>query len=58
MQEKSALEKTKALFAHKPKPSPDLSPFLSRINDLNRRLKVIEERYGGLRRKTQLTERY
>lgn len=56
MQEKSALEKTKSLFAHKPKPSPDLSPSLSRINDLNRRLKVIEERYSGLRRKTQLTE--
>jgi len=56
MQEKSALEKTKSLFVHKPKPSSNLSPFLDKINDLSRRLKVIEERYNGLRRKMQLTE--
>jgi len=56
MQEKSAFEKTKSLFTHKPKPSSNLSPFLDNINDLSRRLKVIEERYNGLRRKMQLTE--
>ena len=56
MQEKSTLEKTKSLFIHKPKPSSDLSQFLAKINDLSRRLKIIEERYTGLRRKTQLTE--
>jgi len=42
---------------HKPKElSPEQKAIASKINDLNIRLKVIEDRYTGLRRKTQLTE--
>ncbi|MFH1064869.1 MAG: hypothetical protein V1729_07325 [Candidatus Woesearchaeota archaeon] len=48
------------LFAPKPKPGADLSKSVSdiagEVNNLGRRMMVIEERYTNLRKKTQVTD--
>ncbi len=48
------------LFAPKPKPGADLNKSVSdlagELNNLSRRMMVIEERYTNLRKKTQVTD--
>jgi hypothetical protein len=52
--------KKKGLFAPKPKPGTDLGKSVSdlagELNNISRRLMVIEERYTNLRKKTQVTD--
>ncbi|MBN2566971.1 hypothetical protein JXB02_02700 [Candidatus Woesearchaeota archaeon] len=40
----------------KPAPGPDLAEILNSINDLLRRMRIMEERYTNLQRKLQVTE--
>lgn len=56
LQQKPALEKAKSFFEHNKKPLDATNGFSDKLNNLNARLKIIEERYTGLRRKTQFTE--
>ncbi len=56
---KQATEKSGGLFSSKPKPTGPSSEFISLTKDitnLNRRLRVLEERYTNLRKKTQVTD--
>ncbi|MBW2964545.1 hypothetical protein KY363_03725 [Candidatus Woesearchaeota archaeon] len=52
--------KSGGLFAPKPKPGTDVSKNVSdlagELNNVSRRLMVIEERYTNLRKKTQVTD--
>ena len=52
--------KKPGLFAPKPTPQMDLgknvADLAAEMNNLNRRLRVIEERYSNLRKKTQVTD--
>ncbi|NQU79782.1 hypothetical protein HQ545_08505 [Candidatus Woesearchaeota archaeon] len=52
--------KKPGLFAPKPKPGTDISKSVSDIagemNNISRRLMIIEERYTNLRKKTQVTD--
>lgn len=47
----------KPFFSGKPKQvQPEYAEFSSSLNELSRDIKVLEERYTGIRRKTQLME--
>ena len=56
----TAPAKKPGLFAPKPKPGTDMSKSVSEmageLNNVSRRLMVIEERYTNLRKKTQVTD--
>ncbi len=53
-------KKKPGLFAPKPKQNPDLDKQVAEVsgelNNISRRLRVIEERYTNLRKKTQVTD--
>lgn len=53
-------KKSGGLFAPKPKAGPDLNKSVSdlaiEVNNVSRRLMVLEERYTNLRKKTQVTD--
>ncbi|MBU2561824.1 MAG: hypothetical protein KKD17_06000 [Nanoarchaeota archaeon] len=53
-------KKSGGLFAPKPKPGGDLTKSVSdlagELNNISRRLMVLEERYTSLRKKTQVTD--
>ena len=52
--------KKPGLFAPKPKPGAELgaqvADLAAELNNINRRLRILEERYSNLRRKTQVTD--
>lgn len=48
-------QKGRGLFKHE-KTGPDVSGLVSELNSIGTRLRIIEERYTNLRRKSQVTE--
>lgn len=48
--------KHKGLFGHEEVPSVNFGDLSTQINNVSVRLRVLEERYNGLRRKTQVTD--
>ena len=48
--------KQKGLFHHSSQPDTVLVNFNNQINDVSRRLRILEERYTNIRRKGQVVE--